>query len=258
MPSLDTTPVDNDSLNTMRIANVQYVKDSINRVLKNYIAPTIHTFNTDQFNEDNHVISLKENIFDKKINDAVKAMWDASSLPNVSGALSVDNQYFKLTALKVLTFSDTFAQQLRDAAAGVGGNRSIKGNKLFSSKVDNRVLAVQNAGDDPSYIQINSNMIEPGAITADKISPTPIIRNDNIFDQTITGAKIDLNTITGDRLVDESISPSKLRTDEEYGKIVVSADKSSDRGERKVHNIIVSAEEPTNAQPGDIWFRIVE
>ena len=99
--------------------------------------------------------------------------------------------------------------------------------------------------------------IRAGAITADKIASAPVIRNLNIFDQTITGAKIDVNTITGNHIIDKSISPSKLRTDEEYEKIVISPDRPGTHTDRKVHNIIVSAEEPTNAQPGDIWFRVV-
>lgn len=267
MPSLDTTPIEDGKLSNMRITNIQYVKDAIAKALKNYVAPTIHTFNPTQFDEVSNVISLKTSIFDSIIDTKVKAMWNSSPLPNVNGAVSIDNQYFKLTALKVLTFSDAFAQQLKDAAAGIGGNRSIKGNKLFSSDVDNRVLAVQIAGDDPKYVQVNTEMIaadairtiniRAGAITADKIASAPVIRNLNIFDQTITGAKIDVNTITGNHIIDKSISPSKLRTDEEYEKIVISPDRPGTHTDRKVHNIIVSAEEPTNAQPGDIWFRVV-
>ena len=257
MPSLDTTPIEDGEQSKMRITNIQYVKDAIAKALKNYAAPTIYKFNPTQFDEVSNVVSLKTDIFDSIIDVKLLEMWNSSPLPNVNGALSIDNQYFKLTPLKVLTFSDAFAQQLRDAAAGVGGNRSIKGNKLFSSDVDNRVLAVQIAGDDPKYVQVNTEMIAADAITADKIASAPIIRNVNIFDRTITGAKIDTNTITGDHIIDKSISPSKLQTDEEYEKIVISPDQPGTHTDRKVHNIIVSAEEPTNAQPGDIWFRVV-
>ena len=257
MPSLDTTPIEDGEQSKMRITNIQYVKDAIAKALKNYAAPTIYKFNPTQFDEVSNVVSLKTDIFDSIIDVKLLEMWNSSPLPNVNGALSIDNQYFKLTPLKVLTFSDAFAQQLRDAAAGVGGNRSIKGNKLFSSDVDNRVLAVQIAGDDPKYVQVNTDMIAADAITADKIASVPIIRNVNIFDRTITGAKIDTNTITGDHIIDKSISPSKLQTDEEYEKIIISPDQPGTHADRKVHNIIVSAEEPTNAQPGDIWFRVV-
>lgn len=266
LSTLDNTPAD-DTTNLMRIANLKYVKNAIAKALENYTPANVYHFNPSQFDEIASVVSLKTNVFDSIIDDKVRAMWNASALPDVNNALAVDNQYFKLTGTKTLTFSDEFAQQLRDAAAGIGGHRSIRGNKLFSSNVDNRVLAVTAAGEDAAYVQINSAMIEidgvhteniaTNAITSDKLADGAV-QNNNILDQTITGAKIDLNTITGDNIQDQSVSGSKMKPDDEYHKIVVAPDTATNRSDRKVHNIIVSAEEPMDAKPGDIWFRIAD
>ena len=266
LSTLDNTPSD-DTADMMRIANLKYVKNAITKALEHYTPANVYRFNPSQFDEIASVVSLKADAFDSIIDDKVRAMWNSSALPDVNNALSVDNQYFKLTGARTLTFSDEFAQQLRDAAAGIGGHRSIRGNKLFSSNVDNRVLAVTVAGDDAAYVQINSAMIEVEgihtdniatcAITSDKLA-NGVVQNNNILDQTITGEKIDLNTITGDNIQDQSISGSKMKPDDEYHKIIVAPDTATNRSDRKVHNIIVSAEEPMDAKPGDIWFRIAD
>lgn len=88
-------------------------------------------------------------------------------------------------------------------------NRGVTGNELFTSAVDNRVLAALNSGEDPIYVQINEAMIaddaiktihlEDGSITTDKLADDAV-RTRHVMDRNITTEKVNHRAITGGEL----------------------------------------------------------
>lgn len=105
-------------------------------------------------------------------------------------------------------------------------DRSVIGKKLFSSMVDNRILGVLSAGEDPAWIQINSGMISDNAvrsihilnksIIADKLDDKAVVTSklddlavttDKLGNLSVTNGKINNSTITGGKLVTDIILP---------------------------------------------------
>ncbi len=103
--------------------------------------------------------------------------------------------------------------------------RSVDGRVLFSSNIDNRVLAVLQKGSNPVWTQITSDMIDIDAIASkhiinksistEKIADTAITTR-TISDLAVTNSKISPASITNDKICNATITGNKIVENPEF------------------------------------------
>lgn len=104
-------------------------------------------------------------------------------------------------------------------------NRAVDGRVLFSSPINDRILAVLESGTDPVWTQVISEMIATnaiktghilnGSVTSDKLADKSVITN-RIDDGAVTNDKLSSNSITNDKIVDRTITGNKLVENPEF------------------------------------------
>lgn len=73
-------------------------------------------------------------------------------------------------------------------------SRLIDGSRLFSSYTPNRILAVLSSGGDPQWVKIKNEFLDDG-----------VVENRNLADESITGRKIRDRSIGANKLADEAM-----------------------------------------------------
>ena len=140
------------------------------------------------------------------------------------------------------------------------------------------VMATTGADDTPTWIKVMGDMIEDGAVTAEKIEDNSIdqtkIRNksisyiklkdealidhDKLFDRSVSGLKIQLSTIENENIRDRTIEGRKLIDDILLGgRPTVNPDNKDTYKRRSLRNTIISMDAPEGGQDGDIWIRYI-
>ena len=140
------------------------------------------------------------------------------------------------------------------------------------------VMATTGADYTPTWIKVMGDMIEDGAITAEKIEDNSIdqtkIRNksisyiklkdealidhDKLFDRSVSGLKIQLSTIENENIRDRTIEGRKLIDDILLGgRPTVNPDNKDTYKRRSLRNTIISMDAPEGGQDGDIWIRYI-
>lgn len=140
------------------------------------------------------------------------------------------------------------------------------------------VMATTGADDTPSWIKVIGDMIENGAVTAEKIEDNSIdetkIRNKSVgyiklkdealidhnrlFDRSVSGLKIQINTIENENIRDHVIEGRKIVDDAILGgRPTVTPDTKDTYKRRSLRNTIISMDAPEGGQDGDIWIRYI-
>lgn len=91
------------------------------------------------------------------------------------------------------------------------GKRQVTGENLFSSPIKNRILAVLSANGDPEWSQVNTEMIQDGAISEEKIQEKSI-GNKNLKDASIDERVIANDSINNNALKESSVTSEKIFT----------------------------------------------
>lgn len=107
-------------------------------------------------------------------------------------------------------------------------NRAVDGRVIFSSNVNDKILAVREAGSDPIWTQIVADMIslnavqtghiKNGAVTSDKLGNKSVITA-RIDDLAVTNEKLAANSVTNDKVATASIEGLKLVENPEFSGI---------------------------------------
>lgn len=140
------------------------------------------------------------------------------------------------------------------------------------------VMATTSADDTPTWIKVMGEMIENGAITSEKIEDNSIdetkIRNKSVgyiklkdealidhnrlFDRSVSGLKIQINTIENENIRDRAIEGRKIADDVILGgRPTVTPDTKDTYKRRSLRNTIISMDAPEGGQDGDIWIRYI-
>ena len=100
-------------------------------------------------------------------------------------------------------------------------HRAVTGYELFTSETPNRVLAVEEAGTDPAFVQVTDPMIAHDAVrthhildqnvTAPKIADDAV-RTHHILDQNVTTAKIADRNVTTEKIAHRAVTGYELMT----------------------------------------------
>lgn len=149
---------------------------------------------------------------------------DSISTRNIIDQNVTGNKIRDLTITTVKLADNTVTTEKIQDASIVNlkiGDRAVDGRTLFSSSVDNKLLAVRVAGEDPIWTQATEDMIANNAIitrhilnravTSDKLGDKSVITA-RIDDLAVTNEKIASNAITNDKVVTNNIEGSKLVT----------------------------------------------
>lgn len=88
-------------------------------------------------------------------------------------------------------------------------DRAINGRTLFSSPINNRILAVLEHGTDPVWTQINGEMIKGSAIRSDHLAKESVT-DTKIADGAVTNSKIENGSISTEKLQDYSVKRAKI------------------------------------------------
>jgi hypothetical protein len=155
---------------------------------------------------------------------------------------------------------------------------SVDIDNIIASTMDNVVLATQSGNTVPMWIKVQREMIESEAIdssllaenavitdkirdkavTFTKLADGPMVDTEKLFDRSVTGLKIQLNTIETDNLKESSVTSSKLDENLEFrGRPTVVPDTAETYEKRSLRNTIISPNAPEGGQDGDIWLRYI-
>ena len=156
--------------------------------------------------------------------------------------------------------------------------KSVDISKMIGADQDNVVLATQSAGSDPLWIKIQTAMIDDLAVTSNqlaenavtqtkirdkavtftKLADGPMIDTEKLFDRSVSGLKIQLNTIENDNIKDKTIYGHKIADDIILGgHPTVSPDTYNTYKTRSLRNTIISMDAPSGGEDGDIWIRYI-
>ena len=157
-------------------------------------------------------------------------------------------------------------------------DRAVDGRTLFSSTTPSRILGVLNADSDPTWMQINYDMIAPAvvgkihlqndvittpkicnyAVTQVKLEEGPIIDNVRLVDKSVTTNKLGDQAVENINIKDHTIQSQKLVNDIQLpGHPTVAPDNGTSYQTRQLRNTIISANAPSGGQDGDIWLRYI-
>ena len=102
-------------------------------------------------------------------------------------------------------------------------HRAVTGYELMTSETPNRVLAVEEAGTDPAFVQVTDPMIADDAVrthhildqnvTAEKIADDAV-RTHHILDQNVTTPKIADRNVTTEKIAHRAVTGYELMTSE--------------------------------------------
>lgn len=125
----------------------------------------------------------------------VLASGSVSSTHLQNRAVTGDKLFTSAVSNRIIAVTDANSSpQYVQANNGMIGDRAVDGRTLFSPEEGNKILAVYSAGDDPTWTQVTSEMI------ADKA-----IKDTNIGDFTIKENHIDNGSITARMLASEQV-----------------------------------------------------
>jgi hypothetical protein len=155
-------------------------------------------------------------------------------------------------------------------------DRIIEGNNLFTTDTVNSILAVTKANGDSVWTKIVTDMITDKAITTEKINDNSVtnakivnksitreklaneamIGNDLLQDNSVSTTKIQDSAVTTAKIADGNVTSEKLASDLVLpGHPTVSSDAGI--GTRSLRCVVISPNEPSGGESGDIWFRYV-
>lgn len=157
-----------------------------------------------------------EQIIKATLNDGgitSNALGDESIITRVLANKSVTGEKIADNTILTINYKDESMTTEKIAKLAVTttrlADRAVTGQKLFSSLMDNRVLAVLAANSDPVWMRIIGAMIDDNAIETRHLSDGSVITT-KLADRSVIEEKIDDQSVTTNKIHDEAVTHDKM------------------------------------------------
>lgn len=141
------------------------------------------------------------------------ALGDGSIITRVLADKSVTGEKIADNTILTVNYKDESVTTEKIAKLAVTttrlDDRAVTGQKLFSSPVDNRVLAVLAANSNPVWMRIIREMIDDNAVETRHLSDNSVITT-KLVDRSVVEEKLDDSAVTTDKIHDKAVTHDKM------------------------------------------------